>query len=490
MVRFQYIRYSRKLFGKGRVLLLLSELLKDWPCTVLGSIALNVCGISERSRAVKAGDIFVARKGACDDGILYVEEAIQRGAVAVVIDRNSAIDFKSTFEIPLIIVPDGRKFISHASAKLCGDPSESLTIIAVTGTNGKTTVTHFIGQLLCMRGEQAAVIGTTGVYMNGKKIDLETPDMTTLPAEYLQPLLKMCLDAGMTHVVLEASSLGLSTSRLDHCEIDIGVFLNIGVDHYEEHGSKEAYLEAKKKLSTISKELIVNVDDPQCVALVRDSKVPIRYFNENMTAGLEVPQEYYPNTLLGKHNKSNALAAVSVMMRLGHDQTEVLTLCDRLQLPEGRLQRIQKAGVTVYIDYAHTPDALQTVLTSLVAECHGKDIITVFGCGGNRDRGKRPQMGKVAVTYSSKVIITSDNPRYEDPSIIIHEILSGVGSEIQRVTVEPNRKKAIQRVINESKEGDIILIAGKGHEKIQQIGSEVYNFSDYEIAEMALQNKI
>ena len=380
MVRSQYIRYSRKLFGKGRGLLLISEILKDWPCTVSGSIGVPIYGITERSGNVKEGYIFVARKGARDDGILHVQEAIKRGAVAIVIDRNEDVTIDSSGEITLIVVPDGRKFMSHASAMLAGNPSESLTIIAVTGTNGKTTVTHFIGQLLALLGKQAAVFGTTGLYMNGGKVNLDIPEMTTLPAEFLHPLLRKCVNAGMEYVVMEASSLGLSTSRLDHCKIDIGVFLNIGVDHYEEHGSKKAYIEAKKRLTTMARTLIVNADDRQCVELVGGSDRPVHFFNGLMAAGKVIPYALYPFYLPGKHNRLNALAAVTVMSVLGYDQLEVLPLCNRLELPEGRLQRLEGGHVTVFIDYAHTPDALQTVLASLTEESTG-DLITVFGCG-------------------------------------------------------------------------------------------------------------
>ncbi|WP_252503705.1 Mur ligase family protein [Sporosarcina sp. Marseille-Q4943] len=437
---------------------------------------------------MKDGFIFVARKGACDDGILHVQEAIERGAVAIVVDRNTSLDYYSTKEMTLITVPDGRKFISHASAKLAGHPSESMTIIAVTGTNGKTTVTHFIGQLLAMLGEPAAVIGTTGLFMNGRKVNLEIPEMTTLPAEFLHPLLRKCVDAGIKYMVMEASSLGLSTSRLDHCKIDVGVFLNIGVDHYEEHGSKEAYIAAKKRLTTMASHLIVNAADSECVKLVKCSERPIHFFNELMVAGKMIPYDLYPIFLPGKHNRLNALAAVTVMHLLGYNYLEILPLCSRLKLPEGRLQRLVGGDVTVFIDYAHTPDALQTVLASLTEESTG-ELITVFGCGGDRDRGKRPQMGKVAATYSSKVFITSDNPRSEEPSTIIEEILLGINCESGKINVELDRRAAIEKAICYAKNGDVVLIAGKGHEKTQQIGHELITFSDYEVAEDALRTK-
>jgi UDP-N-acetylmuramoyl-L-alanyl-D-glutamate--2,6-diaminopimelate ligase len=434
---------------------------------------------------VKEGYIFVARKGCRDDGILHVQEAIERGAIAIVVDRNAEVSFTSSGEITLIQVPDGRKFISHASAMLAGNPSESMTIIAVTGTNGKTTVTHFIGQLIALLGEQAAVIGTTGLFMNGRKVEIDMPEMTTLPAEFLHPLLRKCVDEGMKYIVMEASSLGLSTSRLDHCKIDIGVFLNIGVDHYEEHGSKEAYIAAKKRLTTMARELVVNADDIQCVKLVDCVDRPVHYFNELMVAGKVVPYNLYPINLPGKHNRLNALAAVSVLQLLGFDQHEVLSLCSRLELPEGRLQRLDGGDVTVYIDYAHTPDALQTVLASLTEESTG-ELITVFGCGGDRDRGKRPQMGMVAATYSTKVFITSDNPRNEEPSSIIQEILMGIDCESGKIDVELDRRMAIQKAVCYAKNGDVVLIAGKGHEKTQQIGQELFTFSDYDVAKAAL----
>ncbi|MFS0688210.1 UDP-N-acetylmuramoyl-L-alanyl-D-glutamate--2,6-diaminopimelate ligase [Sporosarcina sp. 179-K 8C2 HS] len=449
---------------------------------------MPIHGITERSRNVKDGFIFVARKGARDDGILHVQEAIERGAVAIVVDRNTGLDNNATKEMTLITVPDGRKFISHASAKLAGHPSESMTIIAVTGTNGKTTVTHFIGQLLAMLGEPAAVIGTTGLFMNGRKVNLDIPEMTTLPAEFLHPLLRDCVDAGMKYMVMEASSLGLSTSRLDHCKIDVGVFLNIGVDHYEEHGSKEAYIAAKKRLTTMARDLIVNAADRECVELVKCSERPIHFFNELMVAGKMIPYDLYPIFLPGKHNRLNALAAVTVMHLLGYNYLKILQLCSRLKLPEGRLQRLDGGDVTVFIDYAHTPDALQTVLASLTEESTG-ELITVFGCGGDRDRGKRPQMGKVAATYSSKVYITSDNPRNEEPSTIIEEILMGINCESGKINVELDRRAAIEKAICYAKNGDVVLIAGKGHEKTQQIGQELLTFSDYEVAEVALRTK-
>ncbi|WP_336246411.1 UDP-N-acetylmuramoyl-L-alanyl-D-glutamate--2,6-diaminopimelate ligase [Sporosarcina cyprini] len=473
--------------GKGRGLLLLSELLKDWPCQVLGGIHTKVKGVTEHSTRISEGYLFVARKGGKTDGICYVEEAIEKGACGIVIDRNAAMEIRDQMSIPLIIVPDCRKFISYASARLEGNPSELLTIVAVTGTNGKTTVTHFASQLLQMANVKTAVIGTTGIFIDGHQTVTSYPEMTTLPPEHFHQLLKDLVDAGVTHVLLEASSMGLATSRLAHCNIDIGVFLNIGIDHYEEHGGKQQYLDSKKILAYQAKTLIANSEDELCKQMVADAKVPVHYFDYGTICGEQIDEELIRLQLPGRHNRMNAMAALSVLRILGYELADILPLSQSLQLPEGRLQSLQQDGITVYVDYAHTPDALENVLQALAGECSG-NLITVFGCGGDRDHGKRPKMGEVASTYSTKVIITSDNPRSENPSQIIEEILLGIRMK-ENVHVQVDRRTAIYEAIALAKTGDVVLIAGKGHEKTQYTKEGVFPFSDYEVAAEAFQNR-
>ncbi|AOV09241.1 hypothetical protein BI350_13050 [Sporosarcina ureilytica] len=485
------------MFGKGSRVLLLQELLKDWPCTFTGAkYSVPVVGVTENSKAVKPGFLFIARKGEKVDGISYIEEAIRLGAAAIVLDRPLSIDISC--DTPLIIVPDCRKFLSHASARLSGNPSERLTIIAVTGTNGKTTVSRFIGQLLSGLGVRAAVIGTLGVFIDGVRATYDIPSMTTLPAEYLHPLLRDCEEKGITHIVMEASSLGLSTNRLEDCEIDIGILLNVGADHYDEHGSKEAYIQAKQKLVHMAKHLVVNRDDDACIDMIKNATKPITFFgtgetadirliNENGAYQVKISSYDYELTLpvFEMFNQMNALAAISALHILSFPLKDILTNTRLLSLPEGRMQRIERNGVTVIIDYAHTPDALKIVLQSLAKECRER-IITVFGCGGNRDKGKRKEMGEIAAFYSSTVLVTSDNPRNENPLAIIQDITAGFVSESPNVQVEIDRAKAIQRAIANASAGDIVLIAGKGHEKTQHIGEEILPFSDVEIAEQAL----
>ncbi|MBB4824048.1 UDP-N-acetylmuramoyl-L-alanyl-D-glutamate--2,6-diaminopimelate ligase [Sporosarcina luteola] len=444
-------------------------------------------GVTEHSARIGKGDLFVARKGGKTDGICFVDEAVRRGACGIVIDRNEGVNQTGSISIPVIIVPDCRKFISYASARLAGNPSERMTIVAVTGTNGKTTVTHLASQLLQKAKVKTAVIGTTGIFVEGRQTDTSYPDMTTLPPEHFHQLLKELEGVGVSHVLLEASSMGLATSRLAHCNIDIGVFLNIGIDHYEEHGGRQPYLDSKKILAYQAETLIANSEDELCKNMVADAKVPVHFFDCQTICGEPIHEELLKLQLPGRHNRMNAIAAFSVLRVLGYQLADILPFGEYLQLPEGRLQSINKDGITIYIDYAHTPDALENVLASLAMEQQGK-LITVFGCGGDRDHGKRPQMGEVAAKYSSNVIITSDNPRSENPLQIIEDILQGI-SNMKSVQVQVDRRKAIYEAISLAQVGDVVLIAGKGHEKTQHTKEGIRPFSDVEAAMDALQKR-
>ena len=470
------------------MVLFLTELLKDWPCTVSGGeLRTVVTGITEDSSRVKKGTIFVARKGIQYDGAFYIEQAIEQGASAIIVDRTNLPEIPSS--VVGVVVPDCTLFMSHASARLAGNPAERMTVIGVTGTNGKTTVTHFIGQLLKSFGNKAAVIGTTGVFIDGVKIHYDCPEMTTLPAEYLHPLLKRCESENVTHIVLEASSLGLCSNRLNHCALDIGLLLNIGTDHYEEHGGKTAYINAKKRLVRMVKTIIVNKDDEECVRMVEKAPVQIVYFGCNSSADVPVPDLKKHLAIPGHYNRMNALAAINTLLVLGYSLDDIVYHSEALQLPEGRLQQLERGGVRVYIDYAHTPDALDAVLQTLSISCYGK-LITVFGCGGQRDKGKRAEMGELAVLYSSSVIVTSDNPRNEDPLAIIEDIMEGFGGDCSSIEAVLDRKYAIRKAIFCAAPGDIVLIAGKGHEKTQHTADGLIPFSDFDEAQQALSEKI
>lgn len=470
----------------------LRELLKDWPCIVTEELCRTpIRGITEHSKRVQPGYLFIARKGGCADGLSFIEEAIQHGAAAVVLDR--ALPKKQSFQVPVITVPDCLSFLAYASAKLAGNPAERLTIIAVTGTNGKTTVTHFIGQMLKEADIKAAVIGTVGVWIDGVYEPIQLPSLTTLTAEHLHPLLKQCEAQGVTHIVMEASSMGLATARLKYCPIDVGVLLNISEDHYEEHGSKEAYLQAKQELFSLARTMIVNHDDSVCLAMIDKQKEDILTFgrsNQGQFQLIQNGENYAIQTdtklteLTGgpveEFNRLNLLAAMSVLSVLEIKEARYENALRTLKLPEGRMQRIENNGVTVIIDYAHTPDALKLVLQTTSVTTKGK-LFVVFGCGGNRDKGKRSKMGEVAAHYATKVILTSDNPRSEDPMQIIEEIAAGIQTTAYEKIID--RKKAIYYAFSLANVGDMIVIAGKGHEKTQEIAGQLLPFSDQKIVE-------
>ena len=471
----------------------LAELLKDWPCTVTGgSIRTMISGIEDYAQAVKPGDIFVVRKGAKTTGSRFVKEALERGAVAIVSEESITLP-KNDKQIPLVWVPNTALFLSYASAKLACFPAEALTVIAVTGTNGKTTVSHFIGQLLRSLHKNVAVIGTVGYFMNGQKQQTIYEQLTTLQAKELHPILKECVASGVTHVVLEASSMGLQQYRLDHCDIDCGVFLNLSEDHLEDHGGIEAYKRAKKRLADLSKKLVLNGDDNFCRSVgIYDKKKACAFGFENHndlhvqvvgeTAGkttlclqTSTSEHIVAIPFVGRYHVQNTVAALMAVWRIGFTIEDILPHMWNLKLPEGRLEKIDNPlGIDVYVDYAHTAEALQAVLQTFDDK---KTIFLVFSCGGNRDKAKRFAMGAVASKYADVIFLTTDNPRDEDPIIINESIIAGF-SEQQYYEVYLDRQVAIHQALSKARKGDIVLVAGKGHERTQQIKNEKFPFSD------------
>lgn len=479
--------------GEGSCMMQLAELLKDWPCTVTGgSIRTIITGVEDYAQAVKPGDIFVVRKGVKTSGSRFIKEALERGAVAIVSEESITIPTKDK-KIPYVWVPNTALFLSYSSAKLAGFPAEALTVIAVTGTNGKTTVSHFISQLLRGLHKNVAVIGTVGYFINGQKQQTKYEELTTLQAKELHPILKECVSARVTHVVLEASSMGLQQYRLDHCDIDCGVFLNLSEDHLEDHGGIEAYKRAKKRLADLSKKLVLNGDDNFCRSVgIYDKKKACSFGFENHndlhvqilgeTAGKTTlclqtcaSEHIVAIPFVGRYHVQNTIAALMAVWRLGFTMEEILEHMWDLKLPEGRLEKIDNPlGINVYVDYAHTAEALQAVLQTFDDK---KTILLVFSCGGNRDKAKRFAMGAVASKYADIIFLTTDNPRDEDPIIINESIIAGF-SEQQYYEVFLDRQVAIHQALSKANKGDIVLVAGKGHERTQQIKNQKFPFSD------------
>jgi len=466
----------------------IADLLKDWPCTWLhGSFNESVSGVKDDSRLIQAGDVFVVIKGKHNNGAKFIKKAIQNGAVCIISEDRE--DFQENQDVPFAIVPNARTFLSHASSRIHGNPSEQLHVVAVTGTNGKTTVSHMIGQILTLLGYRTAVIGTLGLFIDGKKMEGEFPSLTTWSATYLHETMARLVKMKITHVIIEASSMGLAQHRLDHCRIQQGVFLNIGHDHLEDHDGITAYKQAKCRLMSLAEKIVVNEDDPFWLRQGLESNKELKWFGKQqvmieelksqsmklkVTDGNHVYDTEVPFT--GVYNTSNIAAAITTVAQMGIAVSSFIPLVEHLTLPAGRFQFVVNEPFKVVIDYAHTPEALQHVLSSAAQITNGR-LLVVFGCGGDRDQSKRREMGEIAAFYAQHLWVTSDNPRSEDPMEICLQIIEDLPKS-KSIHIEVDRAKAIEKALRFSRPGDLLCIAGKGHESTQHIGSVILPFSD------------
>lgn len=439
----------------------------------------------DHSKQIKKGDIFVSQT----NNQKFINEAIQSGAIAILSES-----YISDCMVPQIIIPTEMQHfmqrVSTTSYELFG---KQIKTIGITGTNGKTTVASFVGQLLMQQNKSVCVIGTLGVFVNGIKLEKRLRSNTTLPFyDYIQ-VVRYCYENNIDYIVLEASSQGLLDQRLTNYPIDVGVFLNISKDHIEFHGGMVPYKKAKEILVLLSKQLVINDDDAWCKSIADKTYLPVTRFGEGRNNDVIYQKVDYTNEKVtykylvkdkelhlsmsnsGYYNGLNLAASIAVLTALGFGLEGVKPV----KLPVGRLERINnKEGLEVLIDYAHTPDALEASLSAIKAYAK-KHVYVVFGCGGNRDKQKRKWMGRVATNYATKAIITNDNPRNEHPNEIILDIMSGVDKE--KVIVETDRKKAILLALSIAQKGDIVLIAGKGHEQVQIVKDLVVPFSDHEV---------
>lgn len=460
---------------------------------------MEVTGLCADSRRVKPGNVFVAVTGGSNDGHRFVADAFKSGATLAVVSERSALG-----DLPGLVVPDTRRALSKMAAFFNGFPSESLKTVAITGTNGKTTINWLLYHALNALGYACVRIGTLGVKADGI---LDRPgDLTTPDPILIQRDLKTAYEAGCRSAVLETSSHALAQARVEDVAFDVGIFTNLTRDHLDYHGSMENYFAAKQHLfeliakgSKATRAAVVNVDDDSGRVLhaksaawgLRDfsfgssdkAAFRITSFRQDFSGSetelsIEGKRVRLRTGLIGAHNAQNLAATLAGLCALGID---VPAACDAIehspQVP-GRLEAITGAPFGVFVDYAHTPDALENTLNALRG-LKPRALWAVFGCGGDRDRGKRPLMAAVAVQKADKVIVTSDNPRTEDPNAIISDILSK-GAAIS--SIEVDRRKAIEQALRQAGAGDIVLIAGKGHEDYQIIGTEKVHFSDQEVA--------
>ncbi|HYY27572.1 MAG TPA: UDP-N-acetylmuramoyl-L-alanyl-D-glutamate--2,6-diaminopimelate ligase [Chthoniobacterales bacterium] len=485
----------------------LAELLQHLTVkSINGAIDREITGVRYDSRRVVPGNLFVAVRGLESDGHAFVEQAIEKGAVAVVAEE-AGLSQRAT----AIIVPDSRAALAQVAAAYFGFPARKLRLIGVTGTNGKSTTTFLIRHILESANQSTGLLGTVHYQIGERRI----PAGRTTPESLdLQELLALCAEAGCRNVVMEVASHALSLGRVNEIEFNVGVFTNLTQDHLDFHGGMKNYFEAKGRLfdrmrknTAKDPKAAINVDDPYGQQLVArfGRELPIVTYGMGARAELRASDfnfemngtSYRLDTrersylvrlpLIGRFNIYNSLSALAAAQALGLEmRSAIVALAKAPQVP-GRLEAVPaKRKFQVFVDYAHTDDALLNVVKTC-RDLNPARLILVFGCGGNRDKTKRPLMGAVADQYADYSFITSDNPRKEDPETIIRDIETGFKQKKYEKVVD--RKEAITRAIAMAQPRDIVLIAGKGHEKYQEFGDHIVPFDDVEFASRALEER-
>lgn len=476
---------------------------------VSGDLQVEIQGIEIDSRFVKPGDLFIALRGFTVDGHQYVHQAIEKGAVAVLVEEPLEVPAHVT----RVWVPDTRRAMAILSASFYGYPTQELKLIGITGTNGKTTTSMIIHHLLQDHGKQAGLIGTIGMKIGDKVFPTKN---TTPEVVELQRSFRQMRDDGCDYSVIEVSSHALDIGRTHGCEFHIGVFTNLTQDHLDYHGTMDRYREAKGLLfsqlgnhyaSSIAEQsyAVLNADDPassyyakitpaQIITYGVEKSADVRATNIQITPkGTRFDLQTFRGNceihlqLIGKFNVLNALAAISVALIEGLTLDEIKHSLAQMPGVNGRFEAVQAGqDFTVIVDYAHTPDSLENVLNTIREFAKGR-VMTVLGCGGDRDRTKRPLMAKIATDYSDFSVFTSDNPRTEEPEAILRDMLTGIQDVKESLyTTIVDRTEAIHWAIQHAKPGDVVLIAGKGHETYQEINGIRMHFDDREIAKQAI----
>lgn len=499
----------------------LHELLEKLPDREIhGNSAVRISSLTCDSRTVRPGALFFALRGSKVDGHRYIGKAVEAGAAAIILEEPAT----APDEIPWCLVRDGRAAMGRISAIFNGDPTATKPLVGITGTNGKTTTTYLIEAILAAAGKPAAVLGTISYRFGATTIQAShtTPESTELQSAFRQ-----LGEAGAEAFVMEVSSHALEQKRVDGCHFDVGIFSNLTRDHLDYHMTMESYLEAKIRFFTDllrpteekpRRRAAINMDDPYGEEIARRSACPVVTFGiqgkcdvrptnvtssvHGISATMVTPSGEFDiaSRLLGRFNLSNILAAAAAGVALDLPLQAIKQGLENHTTVPGRMERVEnRHGVTCLVDYAHTGDALENVLATLKEIATGR-IITLFGCGGDRDNGKRPIMGRIAAAMSDLAIVTSDNPRTEEPLAILEQIKAGIAplgireyrsdelaesfSDKGFVVIE-NRHDAIRLAIRLAHPGDIVLLAGKGHEDYQIIGTTKHHFDDREEAAAA-----
>ena len=481
----------------------LKELLKNIkPTQVVGDENTDITGVNIDSRKIKQGHLFVAMKGTQVDGHQFIPKALDLGASAILCEDLPA-ELKEN--VTYIQVASTEDAVGKVATIFYGNPSEKLKLVGVTGTNGKTTIATLLYNMFRKLGYKCGLLSTVCNYIEGEAIpaDHTTPD----PIE-LNALLSKMVEAGCLYAFMECSSHAIHQKRIGGLKFAGGIFTNLTRDHMDYHKTVENYRNAKKAFFDglpKSAFAITNADDKNGMVMVQNCKAQIKTYSTRSMADfrahilechfegmyLEIDGHEVGVQFIGKFNVSNLLAVYGAAVMLGQKPEDILIALSTLKSVSGRLEPIQSPeGYTAIVDYAHTPDALENVLKAIHEVLNGKGkVITVCGAGGNRDKGKRPLMAQEAVKQSDKVIITSDNPRFEEPQDIINDMLAGLDKQqMKKVVSIVDRREAIRTACMMAEKGDVILIAGKGHEDYQEIKGVKHHFDDKEVVKEIFQN--
>lgn len=470
---------------------------------IKGNVSVEISGIQSDSRKVESGCLFVAVRGTAVDGHKFVASAIEKGAVTIVCEEiPEGLEGKCTF----VLVKDSAVALGKLIAQWYDNPSDKLILVGVTGTNGKTTIATLLYNMFRKMGHKVGLISTVCNYIDAEAVPTEhtTPDPLTLHA-----LMDRMVDAGCEYAFMEVSSHAIDQKRISGLSFNGGIFTNLTRDHLDYHKTVENYLKAKKKFFDdlpASAFALTNLDDKSGMVMLQNTKAKKLTYSLRTLADFKgkILESHFDGTELlinnrevsvqfvGRFNAYNLLAVYGAAVALGKEPEEILITLSTLHSVAGRFETIRSPkGFTVIVDYAHTPDALTNVLNGIheVLDGNGK-VITVVGCGGNRDKGKRPMMAKEAVRLSDQVILTSDNPRFEEPDSIIEDMVAGLSTaDMDKTLCITDRKQAIKTAITLAQKGDVVLVAGKGHEDYQEVKGIKHHFDDRETVKLLIGDK-
>ena len=487
----------------------LKKLVENYDFGIIqGNTDIDIKTLTIDSRMVSNGALFMCIDGFNVDGHKFIKSACDRGAAAVLCMKECEIPNN---DITVVKVKDTRDALAFISSNFFDKPSEKFRLIGITGTNGKTSSTYFIETILNFAKRKSAVIGTVETRIDGKKFDFEKEGIhiatsTTPDTIELNMLFNKMKNEKVDDVVMEVSSHALELKKVDYCNFDIGIFTNLTQDHLDLHGNMENYCRAKARLFKMCKYGIINIDDKYSDKIIENAKceiitfgiekecdikaLNIKYYMDKVDFDAEIKGKVYTFELNipGKFSIYNALGAIGAALKMGIPIYDIQKAISMIKGVPGRIQNVKNdKGFNVIVDYAHTPDGLENIIFA-VKEFTKGNVITVFGCGGDRDRKKRPIMGEISGRFSDFSVLTSDNPRSEEPISIIKEIEIGVKSVTDKYISVVDRKEAIFKAVGMAKEGDSVIIAGKGHEDYEIFADKTIHFDDLEVAKEALDN--